>query len=248
MTAGASHPAVAALLALGTAGVASAVVAMAWSVHARQLRLAERLARRQLIVTGEAAGDDAAARAGPEPAAAQNGKAATATAAPPVVIAGPDTIVAGDQARYRVLPAGAHTVVSWAAWGGAVSHCPDPAHPGDLLLVADEPGSLTVSARVREGMTERRVTKPVTAVEAVTAPAPAFPLRLFLDGWGLAAVAVLAIGFAAALVALGSLAASSFIALAAPLAALLTVAATARRAGTQGGPVPDRQPSRDRGR
>ena len=44
---GASHPAVAAWLGLGTAAVAAVVVAMAWSVNARQIRLAELLARRQ---------------------------------------------------------------------------------------------------------------------------------------------------------------------------------------------------------
>ncbi len=51
---GASHPAVAAWLALGTAGVAAAVVAMAWSVNARQIRLAEQLARRQFLITSGA--------------------------------------------------------------------------------------------------------------------------------------------------------------------------------------------------
>ena len=50
---GASHPAVAAWLGLGTAGLAAVVVAMAWSVNARQIRLAELLARRQFLVTSE---------------------------------------------------------------------------------------------------------------------------------------------------------------------------------------------------
>src|SRR5215469_10833179 len=50
----ASHPAAAALLGLGAAGLAAAVVAMAWSVHARQIRLAERLARRQFLVIPDA--------------------------------------------------------------------------------------------------------------------------------------------------------------------------------------------------
>ena len=45
LAAGASHPAVAAWLALGTAGLAAAVVAMAWSVNTRQIRLAEQLAK-----------------------------------------------------------------------------------------------------------------------------------------------------------------------------------------------------------
>ena len=50
----AGHPAVAALLGLGAAGLAGVVVAMAWGVHVRQIRLAEQLTHRQLIVTGEA--------------------------------------------------------------------------------------------------------------------------------------------------------------------------------------------------
>ena len=41
IAAGASHPAVAGLLGLGAAGLAGAVVAMAWNVHARQIRLAD---------------------------------------------------------------------------------------------------------------------------------------------------------------------------------------------------------------
>ena len=45
--AGTSQPILAGLLGLGAAGLAGAVVAMAWSVHARQIRLAELLVRRQ---------------------------------------------------------------------------------------------------------------------------------------------------------------------------------------------------------
>src|SRR5258708_10775455 len=60
LAAGASHPAVAGLLGLGAAGLASLVVAMAWSVQARQIRLAEQVARRQFVVTAET---DAAGRA-----------------------------------------------------------------------------------------------------------------------------------------------------------------------------------------
>src|SRR5215472_4158051 len=116
----ASHPAVAALLGLGAAGLAAAVVAMAWSVHARQIRLAERLARRQFLVIPDAGtpGQHGSPAAG-EQAGRGNGTASpgngtmphtagTATAvpgsgqAPPVVIEGPDTVVAGEQARYRV--------------------------------------------------------------------------------------------------------------------------------------------------
>ncbi len=251
LAAGTSHPAVAAWLALGTTGLAAAVVAMAWSVNVRQIRLAELLARRQFLVTSEAnpAGrladprladprltdpglpDEAAAIEGvPRPKPAGRGKPV-----PPEVIAGPDEVIAGEQARYRVQPSGPHQVVTWAVGGGAVSHAPDPAHPGDLLLIADQPGDLTIIARVREGLTERRATKSVTAVPEATPPMPPFTLRLFLHGWGLVVVAVLIIGFAGALDALGNFTSSDFIALAVPLAALLAVIAVARGASEPGG-------------
>src|SRR5215831_67688 len=226
--AGASHPAVAALLGLGAAGLAGVVVAMAWNVNARQIRLAEQLARRQFTVTTEAGAAGHADNGGkpvaaPEEAAATNGRAA-----PLVVIDGPETVVTGEQARYRVRYPGGSKMVSWAAGGGSVAQSPDPGHPDDLLLIADRPGSLMITARVREGMTERRATKPITAVADVTSPTPPFTLRLFLQGWGLVAVAVVIVGFAGALAALGTLTPSDFIALVAPLAAVLGVVAAVR--------------------
>ena len=230
VVAGAGHPAVAALLGVGSAGLAAGVVAMAWSVHAAQIRLAEQLARRQFIVTGE---DDVAARAvqnghgTQEAAGPEDEEALGAGPAPPVIIEGPDTVLTGEQARYRVRPSGSRKVVSWAAGGGAVAQYPDPAHPDELLLIADQPGTLALTARVRDGLMERRGTKSVTAVEDVTDVPPPFTLRLFLHGWGLIVVGVLAVGFAGALVALGSLSASGFIALVAPMAALLAVVAVA---------------------
>jgi hypothetical protein len=234
IAAGASHPAVAGLLGLGAAGLAGAVVAMAWNVHARQIRLAEQLSRRQVMMTGEAAeageAGHSADEAGAE-AAGQNGHAASAGSTPAVVIDGPDTVVAGDQARYRVRPSGSQKVVSWAAGGGSVSQWPDPAHGDELLLTADRPGDLTVTVRVREGLTERRATKSVTAVPDVTVTAPSFTPRMFLHGWGLIVVAVLIVGFAGALDALGNLSSSDFIALVAPLAAVLAVIAAGRGAG-----------------
>jgi hypothetical protein len=141
-----------------------------------------------------------------------------------VVIEGPDTVVTGEPARYRVPPSGTRRVVSWAVGGGAVSQAPDTAHPGELLLTADRPGNLTIIVRVRDGMTERRGTKPITATADET-PAPPFTPRAFLNAWGLVAVAVLIAGLAAALVALGTLTTADFIALVAPLAALLGVVA-----------------------
>jgi len=236
-TAGAGHPLVAVLLGLAAAGLAGAVVAMAWSVHVRQFRLAELLARRQAVVTADpgarAATPDHAVggTGGPEgrPEEAPGGGGAAAAA--PVLIEGPDLVLTGEQARYRARLSGGGTVVSWAVGGGSVWQAPDPAHPDELLLTADQPGNLTVIVRVRKGLAERRATKAVTAEEGVTAPAPPFTLHLFLQGWSLVVVAVLVIGFAGALVALGSFTSSDFIALAVPLIALLGMAAVVRGAG-----------------
>src|SRR6266568_9183271 len=80
---GASHPAVAGLLGLGTAGLAGVVVAMAWSVHARQIRLAEQLARRQFTVTGEAGeAGHAADGSGADAVADMAGEAVNGVSAP----------------------------------------------------------------------------------------------------------------------------------------------------------------------
>ena len=238
LAAGASHPAVAAWLGLGTAGLAAVVVVMAWSVNVRQIRLAELLTRRQFPVTSEVSAPGRIADQGSTAEIEEASRAKPATrgkAVPPEVIEGPDEVVAGEHARYRVQPSGPHQVVSWAVGGGAVSHAPDPAHPHDLLLIADQPGDLTIIARVREGLTERRATKAVTAVPEVTPPTPPFTLRLFLHGWGLVVVAILIIGFAGALDALGNFTSSDFIALAVPLAALLGVIAVARGTSEPGG-------------
>ena len=71
--AGTSQPVLAGLLALGASGLAGAVVAMAWSVHARQIRLAELLARRQFVLTREPAAPEQPVNghAGPEAAVVQ---------------------------------------------------------------------------------------------------------------------------------------------------------------------------------
>jgi len=155
---------------------------------------------------------------------------------PPEVIEGPDEVVSGEQARFRVQPLGPHQVVTWAVGGaGAVSHAPDQAHPGDLLLIADQPGELTLIARIREGLTERRATKTITAVPEVPDPSPPFALRLFLHGWGLVVVSVLIVGFSGSLDALGNFTSSDFIAVAVPLAALLGVIAVVRGSGDASG-------------
>ena len=239
----AGHPVVAGLLGLGAAGLAAAVVVMAWSVHVHQFRLAEQLARRQFLVTPEAGpagpglngsghgNGHGRAAGGDEGAVPEAARPAAPGLATPVVIDGPGTVIAGEQARYRVQPSGTRKVMSWAAGGGSVAQAPDPSHPDELLLVADEPGTLMLTVRVREGMTETRGMKTITAVPDVTDPVPPFTLRLFLHGWGLVAVAVLIVGFAGALDALGNLTSADFIALVAPLAALLAVVLLTRGAG-----------------
>jgi hypothetical protein len=247
VTVGASHPVVAGAIGLGAGGLAALVVAMAWNVNARQIRLAEQLARRQFLVTN---GHDAAAHAtngvGPAVVAEElegaNGSPRTSR----VIIDGPETVVTGEQARYRVRPSSNRKVVSWAAGGGSMAQAPDPAHPDELLVIPDKPGDLMVSVWVREGMTDRRETKSITAVPDVTTATPPFTLRLFLHAWGLVVVAVLIVGVAGALVALGSLTSPDFIALVVPLAALLGVIAVARGtadAGGRPGPGPGSRPA-----
>ena len=235
---GTGHPAVAILFGLAAAGLAGAVVAMAWSVHVRQFRLAGQLARRQFLVTPAPAKAEADADL---QVVLEDADRAGGGSAPAVVIEGPESIVAGEQARFRAKCVRGCTVVAWAVGGGHVSQAPDPAHPDELLLVADQPGDLTIFVRAREGMMERRATKSVTAAEDQT-PAPPVSLRVFLHGWTLLTACILVIGFAAALVALGSLASADFIALAVPLAALLGVAGVLR--GTDD---PPRQPARTKG-
>jgi hypothetical protein len=248
VTATTGHPAVAALLGLGASGLAGSVVAMAWNVHVRQIRLAELLARRQISATAEAPAETTAEAAAPAAvnggghgngggnghAAVPEARGAARPRSSALTIDGPDTVVAGEQVRYSVRPSGNGKVVTWAAGGGSVFQSPDPAHPDQLLLIADRPGNLTITARVREGLTERRETKSVTAVpDGAETPAASVP-RLFVHTWGLVVVAVVIVGFAGALAALGILAASDFIALIAPLGALLAVLVLAM-ARTDGG-------------
>jgi len=126
---GASHPVVAGLLGLGAAGLAGAVVAMAWSVHTRQIRLAEQLARRQFIVAAEASAPASANGNGHPKAVRQGGRGGRRRTGPasPVIIEGPDHRGRrGEQARYRVRPNGGRTVVSWAAGGGSVAQSTRP--------------------------------------------------------------------------------------------------------------------------
>ncbi len=243
VSATASHPAVAVWFALGAAGLAALVVAMAWSVHARQIRLAELLARRQFLVIAETSASGHALDEPSPQVAEELEQAARARLVPPPAIEGPDSVVTGEQARYSVRSAGPQQVVSWAVGGGSVSQAPDPAHPNELLLIADQPGELTITARIREGLAERRETKSVTAVPEVETGTPPFTLRMFLHGWGLVVVAILIIGFAAALDALGNFTSSDFIALVVPLAALLGMIAVAR-----GTTETDSRPGRGHGR
>ena len=242
---------VASILGLGAAGVAGGVIAMAWSLHVHQIQLADRFARRDASGAAEPADNVMPVHAmnangGPKVASGNGrphppGDAAGApraaggsrSAAPPA-IEGPDSVVIGEQARYRVRRSSTQQVVSWAAGGAPLSQASDPAHPDDLLLVADRPGNLTVSVRLREGLAERRETKAVTAVANPEADPPAIASRLIVQDWPVITVATLVVGFTAALVAIGSFPVGGFIALAAPLTAVLAVVAATR--GAPGGP------------
>jgi hypothetical protein len=218
---------VAAILGLGAAGVAGGIVAMARTVHLQQLQLAERLARRDGGELADTVRQPQAANGNGVPEKHSNGT--TNGHANGHAIEGPDSVFIGEQVRYRVHRSEGQRVVAWAAGGGAVSQASDPAHPDDLLLVAAQPGTLMVSVRLREGIAERRETKAVTAMASPAMAVPAVASPLFLQEWTLTAVVVVVVGFAAALVALGSLEVSGFIALVAPLAAMLVVVTATRR-------------------
>jgi hypothetical protein len=250
VAADAGQTVVAAIMGLGAAGVAGGVIFMAWSLHLHQIQLVGRFARREASEPVEPADDVMPVHAmngngigGPNVAGGNGGPyppvgsgaprvAEAPRPVPPSAIEGPDSMVIGEQARYRVRRSDAQQVVAWAAGGGAVSQASDPAHPDDLLLVADHPGNLTVSVRLREGLAERRETKAVTVVANPETAMPAIASRLLLQEWPLITVAVLVVGFAAALVAVGSLPVGDFIALVAPLTAVLAVVAATR--GTSG--------------
>src|SRR5205085_11690961 len=113
--------------------VAAVVVAMAWSVNVRRIRLAEQLAKRQFVIAGGIAGIKRELESAPagEDAQAGEGQAregavregagrdgpvrentARAKKVPPEVIEGPDEVTAGEQARFRVQPLGPHQVVT----------------------------------------------------------------------------------------------------------------------------------------
>jgi hypothetical protein len=248
---------VAAILGLGAAGVAGGVVAMAWSLHLHQMELAARFTRREAAglaesadiarpaqaVNGNGVPQAAVGHGGPHPPAGRSGAAGSVAPpaaeasrpAPPSAIEGPDSVVIGEQARYRVQRSAAQQVVAWAAGGGAVSQASDPAHPDDLLLVADRPGNITVSVRLREGLAERREIKAVTVMANPETSVPAVASRLLLQDWPVLTVAVLVVGFAAALAAVGSLPVGDFIALVAPLTAVLAVVAATRGPGSRTG-------------
>ena len=145
-----------------------------------------------------------------------------------MVIDGPDIVVAGEQVRYRVPRNGTRKVVSWAVGGGSVAQAPDPAHPDELLLIADQPGDLTVTVWVREGMNERRATRPVKVVPDVAAAAPQVTLRLFLHAWGLVAVGALIVGW---LTTIGTARAAIAAGSASLLISALVLTLSARRQG-----------------
>ncbi len=218
--AGAGPTVVAAIMGLGAAGVAGGVIAMAWSLHLHQMQLAARGAREKPEETAD--------YAAPGPVRNGNGNG---NGGPPSPIEGPDSIIIGEQARYRVHRLSTQQVVAWAVGGGAASQSSDPAHPDDLLLVADRPGNLMLSVRLREGLAERREVKAVIAAANPATAAPAVASRMLLQDWPVITVAVLVVGFAAALTAVGSLPVGDFVALVAPLTAVLAVVSATRGNG-----------------
>jgi len=98
---------------------------MAWSVHTRQIRLAELLVRRQFLVIADAGSTDHALdEAGGSEADAEIDADGRARLSQPAAIEGPDNVVTGEQARYRVRTSGPQQVVSWAVGGARCRRLP----------------------------------------------------------------------------------------------------------------------------
>src|SRR5215469_14348647 len=130
---------VASILGLGAAGVAGGIIAMAWSLHLHQIQVAGRLTGREASGPtepadnirpvqamngngngGPKAADGTKVAVGnrvPHPPSAGSGAPRTAEAPRPgpPAIEGPDSVVIGEQARYRVRRSSTQQVVSWAA-------------------------------------------------------------------------------------------------------------------------------------
>ena len=266
---------VAGLLGLGAAGVAGGVIAMAWSIHMHQIRLAGQLAAQETTAPAE--------NAGPAPAvngAIGNGNGARHGNGNGLPGNAADSDGVPRQTGYPVEPGkqqGGRGTGAGRAGSRPAQPGPGGRHRGTRQHRHRRAGSLPgpplrhpaggrlgslLAARFPRPPTPRipmtccwsptsrgtspspcgcarasggRETKAVTAVEVPASAAPLVTPRLFLQEWPLVVVAVLIVGFAAALVALGSLAAASFVALVAPMGALLGVLAATRKTGG-GGP------------
>src|SRR5260370_872870 len=132
VAAGAGPPAVAALLGLGAAGLAGAVVAMAWNVHVRQIRLAEQLARRQFIVTADAGAARPAANGNgaPEAALVEAGGVAGSGGGPGGVRHRPGNGVTREAGPFCGWPSGKKQNVCGAGVGWSGADAPPPGAGG----------------------------------------------------------------------------------------------------------------------
>lgn len=210
------------------------VIALVRRVHEAQEALARRVIANNGTVTtsiGTAAGG------GPERAAVpsepggvpQAGDRGAQTSPAPVALTGPSRLTVGTPADY-VVADGDETKLVWSVSGLSAYE-----------RTQSEPRKLTITPHRASGKASISVTDGVSSVQhdiTVSDPPPSgssLQIQLVIRNWGLVVVAIAVVFGAIALGLAGALDGSQFVALVAPLAALLGVTAAAGRGSSGSG-------------
>jgi hypothetical protein len=220
-----------AALAAGTV-LGGMVVSLVRKVHESQAGLA----RRVLSHGGEVTTRSASAAYGDESRLAENevdaaedpNAGGTTNQQPPAAVTGPAALTVGTQADF-IASGGDPAAMTWTV-DGLSSYSRASSEPGKLRLTANATGTGEVTLTTGSDV----VHHPITVVAAPPAGG-GFQMQLVIRNWGLIVVAIGIVFGAVALGLAGVLDGASFIALVAPLAALLGVTAAAGRGGSGGG-------------
>ncbi|HET9646971.1 MAG TPA: hypothetical protein VFP34_01920 [Microlunatus sp.] len=215
--------AVATLLAGAVLG--GMVILLVRRTHELQATLARKaLAHGEAVSTqtGPAAGGDESRLEG-EP-----GGEGGAPGSPPIAITGPDEVTVGAPAEYTAT-GGADSGLAWTVTGLS-SYERTQSAPRTITVIPRSPGEGTVS--LTDGtLVASHGLKALSETNA----SGGFQLQLAIRNWGLVVVAIGIVFGAIALGLAGILSGAEFIALIAPLAALLGVTAAANRSSSGGG-------------
>jgi hypothetical protein len=205
---------VAALAILAGVAIAIAVVVFVWHAHDIQARLATAT-----IARGGTVDTAAIPAAGGEELAAADAKA--------IKIDGPDAVAVGSAGEFKVEKAVANPVWSVTGLGSFTQ------------LLKDDGRTFVFTPHERKDGVEIHVTageeKGQRAVKILAAAKASFVFRVAVRNWGLVVVAVFIVAGAIAMGVTGHLDGGNFVALVAPLAALLGIATATGDRGGGGG-------------